>query len=172
MNKNMICCRCKQRPAVIFVTKMEGEKTSNEGYCIKCATELNIGPIKHLMENMGITEDQLDDMNEQMEQMMESMGDDFQLGGASTFPFMQNMGMMPMDVPEENIKDLNGDKKAGPRGKKKQGMKNDKRKMLSLYCTDLTARARDGKLDRIIGRDTEIARAVQILTEGSKIILV
>ena len=168
MNKNMICCKCKQRPAVIFVTKMEGEKTTNEGYCIKCAMEMNIGPIKQMMDNMGITEEQLDDMTEQMEQMMESMGDDFELGGASTFPFMQNMGMMPMDVPEENIKDLNGDKKAGPRGKKKQGMKNDKRKMLSLYCTDLTARARDGKLDRIIGRDTEIARAIQILCRRTK----
>ena len=168
MNKNMICCKCKQRPAVIFVTKMEGEKTTNEGYCIKCAMEMNIGPIKQMMDNMGITEEQLDDMTEQMEQMMESMGDDFELGGASTFPFMQNMGMMPMDVPEENIKDLNGDKKADRKGKKKQGTKNDKRKMLSLYCTDLTGRARDGKLDRIIGRDTEIARAVQILCRRTK----
>ncbi len=169
MNKNMICSRCKKNPAVIFVSRMEGDKTTNEGYCIKCAMELNIGPIKQMMENMGITEDQLDDITEQMDSMMESMGDDFQLGGASTFPFMQNMGMMPMDVPEENIKDLNGDgKKANPKSKKKQGTKNDKRKMLSLYCTDLTGRARDGKLDRIIGRDTEIARAVQILCRRTK----
>ncbi len=169
MNKNMICSRCKKNPAVIFVSRMEGDKTTNEGYCIKCAMELNIGPIKQMMENMGITEDQLDDITEQMDQMMESMGDDFQLGGASTFPFMQNMGMMPMDVPEENIKDLNGDgKKANPKSKKKQGTKNDKRKMLSLYCTDLTGRAREGKLDRIIGRDTEIARAVQILCRRTK----
>ena len=169
MNKNMICSRCKQRPAVIFITKMEGEKTTNEGLCIKCAMEMNIGPIKQMMDNMGITEDQLDDMNEQMEQMLESMGDDFELGGASTFPFMQNMGMMPVDVPEENIKDLNEDgKKTDKKSKKKQGTKNDKRKMLSLYCTDLTGRARDGKLDRIIGRDTEIARAVQILCRRTK----
>ncbi len=168
MNKNMICSKCKQRPAVIFITKMEGDKTTNEGLCIKCAMEMNVGPIKQIMENMGMTEDDLDDMSEQMEQMMESMGDDFQLGGASTFPFMQNMGMMPMDVPEENIKDLNGDKKTNNKGKKKQGTKNDKRKMLSLYCTDLTARAREGKLDRIIGRDTEIARAIQILCRRTK----
>ncbi len=169
MKPNMICSKCKQRPAVIFITKMEGDKTTNEGLCIKCAMEMNIGPIKQMMDNMGITEDQLDDMNEQMEQMMESMGDDFELGGAGTFPFMQNMGMMPVDVPEENIKDLNGDaKKTDKKGKKKQGTKNDKRKMLSLYCTDLTARARDGKLDRIIGRDTEIARAVQILCRRTK----
>ncbi len=168
MNKNMICCKCKQRPAVIFVTKMEGEKTTNEGYCIQCAMEMNIGPIKQMMDNMGITEDQIEDMTAQMEQMMESMGEDaFEPGGASTFPFLQNMGLMPMDVPEENIKDLNGDKKNAPKGKKK-GTKNDKRKMLSLYCTDLTGRAREGKLDRIIGRDTEIARAIQILCRRTK----
>ncbi len=168
MNKNMICSRCKKNPAVIFVSRMDGDKTTNEGYCVKCAMELNIGPIKQMMENMGITEDQLDDISEQMGTMMESMGDDFQLGGASTFPFMQNMGMMPMDVPEENIKDLSGGKKANSKNKKKQGTKNDKRKMLSLYCTDLTGRAREGKLDRIIGRDTEIARAVQILCRRTK----
>ena len=168
MNKNMICSKCKQRPAVIFVTKMEGDKTTNEGYCIQCAMEMNIGPIKQMMDNMGITEEQLDDMTEQMEQMMESMGEDaFQPGGASTFPFLQNMGLMPMDASEENV-DLNGDKKNAPKGKKKQGTKNDKRKMLSLYCTDLTGRAREGKLDRIIGRDTEIARAVQILCRRTK----
>ncbi|MBQ5677353.1 MAG: ATP-dependent Clp protease ATP-binding subunit, partial [Clostridia bacterium] len=165
----MICCKCKQRPAVIFVTKMEGEKTTNEGYCIQCAMEMNIGPIKQMMDNMGITEDQIEDMTAQMEQMMETMGEEgFEPGGASTFPFLQNMGLMPMDVPEENIKDLNGDKKNASKGKKKQGTKNDKRKMLSLYCTDLTGRAREGKLDRIIGRDTEIARAIQILCRRTK----
>ena len=168
MNKDMICSKCKQRPAVIFITKMEGDKTTNEGLCLKCALEMNVGPIKQMMDSMGITEEQLDDMNEQMEQMMESMGEDFEPGGASTFPFLQNMGLMPMDVPEENIKDLNGDKKNAPKGKKRQGTKNDKRKMLSLYCTDLTGRAREGKLDRIIGRDTEIARTVQILCRRTK----
>ncbi len=168
MNKNMLCSKCKQRPAVIFITKMEGDKTTNEGLCIKCAMEMNIGPIKQMMDNMGITEDQLDDMTEQMEQMMESMGDDFELGGASTFPFMQNMGMMPVDSVEETQKDSNNDKKTDKRNKKKQGTKNDKRKMLSLYCTDLTEKAREGKLDRIIGRDTEIARTIQILCRRTK----
>ena len=83
MKNNMICSKCKQRPAVIFITKMEGDKTTNEGLCIKCAMEMNIGPIKQMMDNMGITEDQLDDMTAQMEQMMETMGEDaFQPGGA------------------------------------------------------------------------------------------
>ena len=139
MNKNMICSKCKQRPAVIFITKMEGDKTTNEGLCIKCAMEMNVGPIKQIMDNMGITEDQLDDMNEQMEQMMESMGDDFELGGASTFPFMQNMGMMPMGTSDEDVKDSDN-KKTNKRDKKKQGTKNDKRKMLSLYRFDSSSK--------------------------------
>ena len=86
----MICSKCKKRPAVIFVSKVEGEKTTQEGFCIKCATELNIGPIKQMMQNMGITEDDIDAVSEQFSDLMDNM-DDFQLGGAGTMPFMQNM---------------------------------------------------------------------------------
>ena len=90
MNNNMICSRCKKRPAVIFVSKMDGDKTTQEGYCLKCAAELNIGPIKQMMENMGITEDDIEAVSEQFGDMMENM-DDFQFGGAGTMPFMQNL---------------------------------------------------------------------------------
>ena len=90
MNNRMICCKCKKRPAVIFVSKVEGEKTTQEGFCIKCATELNIGPIKQMMQNMGITEDDIDAVSEQFSDIMDNM-DDFQLGGAGTMPFMQNL---------------------------------------------------------------------------------
>ena len=90
MNNRMICSKCKKRPAVIFVSKVEGEKTTQEGFCIKCATELNIGPIKQMMQNMGITEDDIDAVSEQFSDLMDNM-DDFQLGGAGTMPFMQNM---------------------------------------------------------------------------------
>jgi hypothetical protein len=62
MNNKMICSRCKQRPAVIFVSRIDGDKTTQEGFCIKCASELNIGPIKQMMENMGITEEDIDAM--------------------------------------------------------------------------------------------------------------
>lgn len=166
MNKGMLCSRCKKNPAVFFISKVDGDKTSNEGLCIKCAMELNIGPVKQIMENMGITEDDVDDVSAQMEQMMESMGDDgFEFGGAGTFPFMQGMfGAQPAG----NIADDSKEKDEKKGKKKKQGIKNDKRKFLGLYCTDLTERARENKLDRIIGREQEIARTVQILCRRTK----
>ncbi|MBS7360515.1 MAG: ATP-dependent Clp protease ATP-binding subunit, partial [Oscillospiraceae bacterium] len=90
MNNKMVCCRCKKRPAVIFISKIEGEKTTQEGFCLKCASEMNIGPIKQMMQNMGITEDDIDAVSEQFGDIMDNM-DDFQLGGAGTMPFMQNL---------------------------------------------------------------------------------
>ena len=169
MNKNMLCSRCKKNPAVFFISKVEGDKTTSEGLCIKCAMELNIGPVKQIMEQMGISEEELDDVSAQMNQMMESMGDDFEMGGASTFPFMQ--GIMPTHKKDEETEDeASDDAKDNKKDKKrrKKGTKNDKRKFLSLYCTDLTAKAREGKMDRIIGRDVEIARAIQILCRRTK----
>lgn len=166
MNKGMLCSRCKKNPAVVFISKVDGDKTTNEGLCIKCAMELNIGPIKQMMENMGITEDDMDEVSAQMEQMMDSMGDDFELGGASTFPFMQGMFGTPIGNADSESKAKPTENKKGK--KKKQGEKNDKRKFLSLYCTNLTKRAQDNELDRIIGRETEIARTVQILCRRTK----
>lgn len=167
MNEKMLCSRCKKNPAVIFISKVDGDKTTNEGLCIKCAMELNIGPVRQMMENMGITEEDLDDFSEQMEQMMDGMDENFELGGASTFPFMQ--GIMPFQPGSGKQEEASGEAKQNKRkDKKKQGAKNDKRRFLSLYCTDLTERARENKLDRIIGRETEIARTVQILCRRTK----
>ena len=73
MNNKMICSKCKKRPAVIFVSRVDGDKTTQEGYCIKCATELNIGPIKQMMQSMGITEDDIEAVSEQFGDMMENL---------------------------------------------------------------------------------------------------
>ena len=99
MNNKMLCSKCKKSPAVIFVSRVDGDKTTQEGYCIKCAMELNIGPIKQMMQSMGITEDDIEAVNEQFGDMMENM-DDFQLGGAGTMPFMQNF--LNNNIPSEN----------------------------------------------------------------------
>ena len=163
------------RPAVIFMTKMDGDKQSDsEGLCLKCAME-STGPIKQMMENMGITEDDVDEMSEQFGAMM-GMGDDgegFEPGGIPTFPFLQGM-MGKKDVTEENSvaestadEDESKDKK-GKNPKEKGAKNNKKRKFLPLYCTNLTQRAREGKIDRIIGRDNEIYRTIQILCRRSK----
>ena len=171
MNNKMICSKCKKRPAVIFVSRVDGDKTTQEGYCIKCATELNIGPIKQMMQSMGITEDDIEAVSEQFGDMMENM-DDFQLGGAGTMPFMQNfLNNNPMEnntSPAEEQVEEEEEEKEDNKGKKKKKKHKTKRKFLNSYCTDLTAKARDGKIDRIIGRETEIYRVTQILCRRTK----
>ncbi len=168
MNNKMICSRCKQRPAVIFVSRVDGEKTTQEGFCIKCASELNIGPIKQLMQNMGITEEELDAVSEQFGDMMDNMGD-FQLGGAGTMPFMQNfMNGNPSENTNASQEAPDEEESDDKSKKKKKKKHNSKRKFLSSYCTDLTAKAREGKIDRIIGRETEIYRVTQILCRRTK----
>ena len=175
MNNKMICSRCKKRPAVIFVSRVDGEKTTQEGFCLKCASEMNIGPIKQMMQNMGITEEDIDAVSEQFGDIMDNM-DDFQLGGAGTMPFMQNLfgaakpeetaeGEELSDEKDESPEDEKDNKKSS---KKKKNKHKTKRKFLGSYCTDLTAKAREGKIDRIIGRDTEIYRVTQILCRRTK----
>ncbi len=170
MNKNMLCSRCHKNPAVFFISKVEGENTTNEGLCINCAMELNIGPIKQIMESMGITEDEIGEVSEQMKQIMENDGEDgFQPGGAMPLSLFQGMfGNSPENSElaqaesEEHEDDGKKDKKS------KKSKNNKKRKYLNLYCTDLTERAREGKLDNIIGREKEISRTEQILCRRTK----
>ncbi len=147
---------------------MEGDKTTQEGLCIKCALEMNIGPVKQIMQSMGISEDELDDVSEQFEAMFGEDGG-FEPGGAGTMPFLQNFAAMNGD----NSAPQTSEEEAAPEKKKRWGKKNKgegerKRKFLDQYCTDLTAKARAGRIDRIIGRDNEIYRAIQILCRRTK----
>ena len=165
--KQILCCKCKQRPAVMFIQKLENGKTVSEGYCLKCAMEMNIGPIKSMMQQMGMTEEDVDALTEQFGDMLAPSGeDDFEEGGAPVLPFMQ--GMMGAQAPEQEETEIEEDErdlKTKRRGKKKSPKK---RKCLNTYCTDLTQKARDGKLDNIIGREKEIYRTIQILCRRSK----
>lgn len=167
--KQMICTRCKKYPAVFFITKVDGDKTANEGLCVKCAMELNIGPVKQIMESMGISEEEMESVSEQIEELYENgdMDEMFQPGGAGTFPFMQNMqGMFGQQSDSGDEKPKSNDVKE--KGKKGKVKTDKKRKSINLFCTDLTANAREGKLDRIIGRDEEIKRTIQILCRRTK----
>ncbi len=187
--KKMMCSRCHERPAVIFITKIEGDKSTPEGLCMKCASELNIGPIKQMMQSMGITEDDIEAASEQLENMMGMMpmgdeddddGDekDFEVGGAQSMPaeflknflggaFSQNNSYSennPLPDSQKPFENKNDKKKK----EKEEKNKKKKRKFLSLYCTDLVAKARGGKIDRIIGRENEIYRVTQILCRRTK----
>ena len=173
--KNILCSKCKKRPAVIFISKMEGDKSTPEGLCLKCAMDMNIGPIKQMMDSMGITEEDIDAVSEQINTMMEE-NDGFEPGGASTFPLMQGLfnsndidtSMLENDkeASQETEEAENGTEKSGKSRKKDK--KKPKRKYLEAYCTDLTKKAREGKIDAIIGRENEIYRVIQILSRRTK----
>ena len=176
MNK-MICSRCKKRPAVIFISKIIDGKTVPEGLCINCAMEMNIGPIKQMMDQMGITEEDVDSISEQFSNMFPSSDEEggFESGGSPTMPFMQGLfGDLQKSL---SIRDDASEGKASAesitadepkKGRKDKKKKDKKRKFLSLYCTDLTQKAKEGKIDNIIGRDKELSRAIQILCRRSK----
>ncbi len=154
----MVCSRCKKRPAVVFITRMEGNESVNEGLCLTCAKELGIKPVDDLLNKFGIGQEELEQMDEQFGELMntEDGDSDFTPGGAATFPFLQN---------------LFGEKKAEESSEEKpkeKTKKEKKRKFLDAYCTDLTKKAREGSLDTIIGREREIYRAVQILCRRTK----
>jgi len=176
--KKMICSRCKKRPAVIFISKIVDGKTVPEGLCIKCAMEMNIGPIKQMMEQMGITEEDVDSISEQFSNMFpDNEGEDnFEPGGSPTMPFLQGLfGDLQngLTVRNESKQEMTSSEPKTDNEPKKQSRKSKrekekKRKFLQLYCTDLTAKAKDGKIDNIVGRDKELSRVVQILCRRSK----
>lgn len=178
----MLCSRCKERPAVIFV-KSNQQGTKTIGYCLKCAKELGVKPVENFMNKMGITDDQLDDMQEQFDEFMKLEKDSiddmdgFLPGGTSALPFIQDI-FSKMSIPEDMISNFipkagsSSDSKSQDSNKKgKFNSKNKtdkKRKHLDMYCYNLTKKAKDGQLDRIIGRDNEIKRTIQILTRRTK----
>ena len=179
--KPTLCSRCKKRPAVVFITRMEGDKSTPEGLCLKCARELNIGPVTDMLNKMNISDEDLDSMTEEMMNMFgmdpdnpdASEEDGFEAGGAATFPNMINQffgGSKSSENGESADRgtgvETDSENQKGKKAKYKKPSK--KRKYLGLYCTDLTGKARDGGLDRIIGRDRELYRVIQILCRRTK----
>ena len=173
----MVCIRCQKRPAIIFIQRMDNGQMKQEGYCLHCARELHIKPVDDLMKQFGMSDQDLDNMENRMESMMEEMGD------ANPLSMMMNMANGGEDAdPDSMDEDLipgsnatfplgftssekkDGDKKTD----RKNGKKPPKRKFLDTYCENLTRKAREGKLDDIIGRDREIYRTIQILSRRQK----
>ncbi len=182
----MLCSRCGKRPAVVFVSTQNSADAPTTGYCLTCAKELGIKPVEDLISKMGLTDDDLEtvqdqmstllsddgmkdlmkNMNvenlaEQMEQFQEENEDngDFTPGGAPLFPLFNNL--------------FQGDKGSGEGSerkerKSKRNPKDKKRKHLNLYCENLTDKAKEGRIDNIVGRDKEIERIIQILSRRTK----
>lgn len=152
--------------AVVFVSRMEGDKTYNEGLCLQCAKELGIKPVEDLMTKMGITGDELDALNEQLMNPEEMDDESFEMGGAAPLPFLNSIfGGAPSEEGGEAAGRGTEQKKGGA---KQQKGKAPERKFLNLYCEDLTAKARRGGFDPIVGRNREIDRVIQILCRRTK----
>ena len=175
-----MCSRCHKNVAVIFITKLEGGETKNEGLCLKCARELGIKPIDDMMKKMGISDEDLDNLTnemmsafggaEGMEGLMaqpnQEEGDEDD-GRTATFPFLNQLfgGNGGQNGQPNPGGDPNRGDKTAQNGK---GERPAKRKFLENYCISLTKRAQEGKLDKLIGRDRELERVIQILNRRQK----
>ena len=166
-----LCTKCKKNIAVVFITKMENGVTMNEGYCLKCARSLGIPQIDQAVKQMGFSEEDLDTLSDEMSSMFGQIdqGDhdeDDMDSQTATFPLLNQLfgsSNLPAQPKKEKEPEAD-DKQPEEKGKKK----NKKHKFLDSYCMDLTARAREGKLDKVIGRDTETERVIQILNRRQK----
>ncbi|MCL2401592.1 MAG: ATP-dependent Clp protease ATP-binding subunit, partial [Oscillospiraceae bacterium] len=167
-----ICTKCKKNAAVIFITKIENGLSTNEGICLKCARELNIKPVEDIIKRMGLTDEDLDSLTDEM---MEAMGgleglveqeDNTEDGKTATFPFLNRLFGGPGDLPPSPpSRDFS---RPGREPKDKEHSGGKKRKYLESYCISLTRRAQEGKLDKIVGREVETERVVQILNRRQK----
>ena len=171
-----MCSKCHKRPAVVFLSPSADGKESR-GLCLICAKELGIKPVNDLLDKMGITDDQMEAMESELNEMMndsaeENDGDGdngggdnelngFVPGGAATLPFIQNIFPGSSNNPEQVQNGSSSKKNAKEKHK-------TKRKHLDTYCTNLTARAKEGEIDAIVGREKEIARVIQILSRRTK----
>ena len=172
----MLCSRCKKRPAVVLITAMQGNQKKNEGLCLVCAKELNIPQVDEYMKQMGISDEELDQISNHMMDLMD--GENFEMGGSGVIPqFLENL---MKDGPMKSLANLNeedgtiteGETPSVPPAESSRRERRAKRKkelkFLNNYCTNLSQRAAEGKLDAIIGRDKEIARVIQILSRRTK----
>ena len=195
--KPTLCSRCKKNVAVVFITRLDsnGQNGQNEGLCLKCARELNIRPVTDMIEKMGLSDEDLEGLTTEMMSAFDgaesleglmgnlagamdgSAGDDDdeeEDGRTATFPFLNKLmgSMANPNAPKENTPQENSGS-AGESGRAGQGEKGDrkqrsKRKFLENHCISLSRKAAEGKLDRMIGRDQELERVIQILNRRQK----
>ena len=161
-----MCSKCKKNIAVVFITKVENGVTMNEGYCLKCARSLGIPQIDQAVKQMGISDEDLDMLSDEMSSMFgqkddsDSSDDDEIDSQTATFPLLNQLfGNTPAPQPRPSRKE---------EGEPKEKKKSKRHKFLDSYCMDLTGRAREGKLDKVIGRDVETERVIQILNRRQK----
>ena len=163
-----MCSKCKKNIAVVFITKVENGVTMNEGYCLKCARSLGIPQIDQAVKQMGISDEDLDMLSDEMSSMFgqkddSDSSDDEEIDSqTATFPLLNQLfggSNTPAPQPRPSRKE---------EGEPKEKKKSKRHKFLDSYCMNLTGRAREGKLDKVIGRDVETERVIQILNRRQK----
>ena len=160
------CARCKKRPAVVFITRLENNSKVNEGLCLICAKELGIKPVEDMLKNMGMSEDDIENMTGEMSQIFGTSDElavepsDSDPHGAPALDFQKIFSGLGFPV--------SGTPKKGKGDKKKAPDKSSEKKILNAYCTNLNEKAMLGKTDRIVGRDKELERVIQILSRRQK----
>ena len=182
-----LCSRCKKNVAVIFITRIENGESHNEGLCLRCARELHIKPVDEMMEKLGISDADLDNLTGDVAEMLGSMGmlggdgaadadsdaadddTDEDDGKTATFPFLNRLfNQNPPPVADSDAAAAAEPPRADGSAADKRGAAPRKLKFLNNYCIDLTQRARDGKLDAMVGRAEELERVIQILNRRQK----
>ena len=167
-----MCAKCKKNIAVVFITKIENGVTLNEGYCLKCARSLGIPQIDQAVRQMGISEEDLDLLSDEMSSMFgqkddsDDHDDDEIDSQTATFPLLNQLFGGGSNLPAQPQRPA--PRKEEQKDKEPEKKKNKKHKVLDSYCMDLTGRAREGKLDKVIGRDVETERVIQILNRRQK----
>ena len=175
----MLCSKCNKNTAVIFITKMEGDKQTNEGLCLSCAKQLGIAPIEKLVDEMGINDEDINSLNNELNAMMDGIdGADLSINDASDLPpeaspiaFLSKIfGGSNKNSDNLNEAAENASSKEGSNVKTavKDAPKKKKKKMLDTYGTNLTLKAEKGLVDRVVGRENEIDRVIQILNRRTK----
>ncbi len=172
-----LCSRCKKNVAVVFISKLDGDKPINEGLCLKCAKDLGLPQVDDMMKRMGISDEDLETINTEMMQAFDGVeniedlpggeegGGEEEDGKTATFPFLNRL----FSSGDKPAKEEPASEEGGARGgREKKDAKNGKRKYLNSYCISLSDKAKEGKLDPVIGRAQEIERVVQILNRRQK----
>ena len=168
------CARCKKRPAVVFITRLENNESINEGLCLICARELGIKPVDDILKKMGIGEDEVEELSGEVSGMLEAVSDNSPEnqdsgidGGAPAIDFQKLFSGFPFSPPPFGKRgDAKGEKSKDKSREKSK--KEDDKKLLNMYCTNLTEKALKGETDRIVGREKELDRVIQILSRRQK----
>ena len=168
-----LCTKCKKNIAVVFITKIENGVTMNEGYCLKCARSLGVPQIEQAVKQMGFSDEDLDNLSDEMSSMFGQMDqgdadDDEMDSQTATFPLLNQLFGSANPPSQPNHPAPRKDESAQDKETGEKSKKNKKHKFLDSYCMNLTARAKEGKLDKVIGRDVETERVIQILNRRQK----